>query len=278
MNKEWTGERLETFVLNENTIEHLHRYAIALQYAKDKVVLDIASGEGYGSNLLAQSAEKVYGVDIDAATVQASKEKYRKRNLIFQQGSADAIPVEDNSVDVVVSFETIEHHDRHEEMMKEIKRVLKPGGVLILSSPDKKYYSDLPNYRNPFHIKELYFGELKALVQRHFGHSAFFLQGMFRGSLVVPENGAGGFDSFSGNYNEIKPGKGFRPVYNLAIASEQPIANPAFSVFDNDLPIRLSGAKDIVEARHQGVEAVRSSWSYRLGHLILSPLRIFRSR
>lgn len=70
--KNWTGERLETFVLNDSTIEHLHRYAIAKELAQGKHVLDIACGEGYGSNLLASSARFVDGVDIDQSTDRKS--------------------------------------------------------------------------------------------------------------------------------------------------------------------------------------------------------------
>ena len=140
--KTWTGERLETFVFNDNTVEHLHRYAITIDYIKGKTVLDIASGEGYGTNLLSKYAEKVFGVDIDETSIELAKKKYSSKNLEFKIGRADLIPLEDSSMDVVVSFETLEHHDKHQEMMLEIKRVLKPGGILIMSTPDKKYYTD----------------------------------------------------------------------------------------------------------------------------------------
>jgi len=58
--------------------------------------------------------------------------------------------------DLVVSFETIEHHDEHEQMLAEVKRVLKPDGMAIISSPDKAIYTDKPEYHNSFHVKELY--------------------------------------------------------------------------------------------------------------------------
>ena len=165
---EWTGERLTTGKSNEIVIHHLHRYAIALDLVKDKVVLDIASGEGYGSSLLANEAKKVIGVDIEAKVIEFAKAKYKKANLAFKIGRADQMPVDDNSIDVVVSFETIEHHDKHEEMFLEIKRVLKPDGVLIMSSPDKLNYRDIPKFYNPFHIKELYREEFKQLVEKYF--------------------------------------------------------------------------------------------------------------
>ena len=74
----------------------------------------------------------------------------------------------DARVDFVVSFETIEHHDQHLQMMMEIRRVLRPDGVLIISSPDKHEYSDVPGFKNEFHVKELYLSEFVDLLSSHF--------------------------------------------------------------------------------------------------------------
>ena len=156
MKKKWTGERLETFIFSRDAIEHLHRYAIVKNYIKDKIVLDIACGEGYGSALLAENAMQVYGVDIDEMTVNSASKKYVKKNLNYLVGDVTKISFDDNSIDVIVSFETLEHHNKHEEMMQEFKRVLKPDGILVLSTPDKLYYTDEANFKNIYHIKELY--------------------------------------------------------------------------------------------------------------------------
>ena len=133
----FTGERYVPGIKGDIEIEHLHRYALALELSKGKNVLDIASGEGYGSYLLSMLAKSVVGVDISKEAILHSSMKYIKSNLTFLCGSADRIPCESHSFDLVVSFETIEHHDKHEEMLQEIKRVLKPDGILILSSPEK---------------------------------------------------------------------------------------------------------------------------------------------
>src|SRR3982750_1352378 len=101
-------ERLQTSVYNEIMIEHLHRYAIAQDVCAQKIVLDIACGEGYGSNLIAAKAAKVIGVDIDTGVIESAKSKYKRNNLQYYQGNADNIPCENNFFDVVVSFETIE--------------------------------------------------------------------------------------------------------------------------------------------------------------------------
>ena len=81
-----------------------------------------------------------------------------------------------SSVDLVVSFETIEHHDRHLEMVKEIRRILRPDGVLIISSPDKHEYSDVPGFKNEYHVKELYLSEFTDLLASHFTHVGVFGQ------------------------------------------------------------------------------------------------------
>ena len=122
--------------------EHIHRYAVCQGIVKDKTVLDIACGEGYGSAILGRTAKQVTGVDIDEQSVAHARDKYSHiGNLRYIQGSVDAIPLATDSVDVVVSFETIEHVAGHEEMLAELKRVLKADGVLVISTPDKAAYA-----------------------------------------------------------------------------------------------------------------------------------------
>src|SRR3954471_14002428 len=147
---EFTGERFVPGTRGNIELEHLHRYLQAGEIAAGKVVLDIASGEGYGSAMLANSAARVIGVDISAAAVYHAADRYKKENLEYKVGSCADIPVPDASVDMVVSFETLEHHDQHEQMMREFKRVLRPAGVVLISSPDKDHYSVAPNYSNPY--------------------------------------------------------------------------------------------------------------------------------
>src|SRR5208282_3283705 len=149
---------------------------------------DIASGEGYGSALLAKSAASVVGVDISTEAVAHATTKYQADNLEFRLGSCAAIPLADQSVDIVVSFETIEHHVEHDAMMREIKRVLVPGGLLIISSPDKLEYSDKPGYANPYHVKELYRGEFTSLLDAYFKNHRIAGQRVIYGSAIFEEN------------------------------------------------------------------------------------------
>jgi GT2 family glycosyltransferase/protein-L-isoaspartate O-methyltransferase len=184
---EFTGER---FVPTEHGVirqEHLHRYAWCLPLVKGKDVLDVASGEGYGSAMLASRARSVQGVDISQEAVDHAAGRYSAlTNLKYLQGSAAAIPLADDSVDVVVSFETIEHLMEQEEMMAEIRRVLRSDGVLVMSSPNKEVYSDRAGYHNDFHVKELYQAEFQALVGRYFPASRLCGHRMAVCSTITP--------------------------------------------------------------------------------------------
>ncbi|WP_042262224.1 methyltransferase domain-containing protein [Paraburkholderia heleia] len=186
---EFTGERYVPTEEGDMRYEHLHRYGWAAQTVKGLHVLDIACGEGYGSAILAKYAKAVTGVDISQEAVDHAVELYGNvSNLSFKQGSATEIPLADASVDAVVSFETLEHLTQHDEMLAEIHRVLKPGGFLILSSPNKQVYSDDRNFHNEFHVRELYFEELDALVKRYFGGVTYYGQRLATSSVILPED------------------------------------------------------------------------------------------
>jgi SAM-dependent methyltransferase len=182
----YNGERYIPGVPGVIELEHMHRFALALPLTKGKRVLDVASGEGYGSYLLATDAESVVGVDISAEAIGHATHRYIATNLEFRQGSCAALPVEDESIDLVVSFETIEHHDQHQEMMREIARVLRPDGLLLISSPNKKTYSDVPGSHNSFHVKELYLDEFQALLHQHWPNVALYGQRVLTSSLILP--------------------------------------------------------------------------------------------
>src|SRR4030043_1073532 len=109
---EYTGERMipEYNIDHDIYLEHVSRYIFASQFVKNKVILDIACGSGYGADLLVKSgSRKVYAVDIAEETIKYCKNKNNSDNLDFLVGSVDHIPIEDLEVDVIVSMETIEH-------------------------------------------------------------------------------------------------------------------------------------------------------------------------
>ena len=129
---------------------------MALGLAKEKRVLDIASGEGYGCDLLSSVAVDVTGVDIDHECVDYAN-AYGTKSLRYRQGDAAKIPLDDDSVDLVIGFETMEHHDQHHEMMAEIRGVLAPEDILCFFTR-KEYYSDIPKFQNSYHIRALFWG------------------------------------------------------------------------------------------------------------------------
>lgn len=261
-----SNERLLTKTFNYSTIEHLHRYALALEYVVDKVVLDLASGEGYGSNLLATSAKLVHGVDLSSEAIEHSKKKYSKDNLFFTQGNAVNIPFENESFDVVVSFETIEHHDQHNEMMQEILRVLKKDGILIISSPDKLNYSDKINYKNEFHVKELYSIEFFELLSTYFKFVTFLNQKIQTSSLIVNSNTSKFFE-YSGNFEGIEKFENMNgPVYNIAICSNIKLIESFSSSFD---------ATGVIEKLFSEKNEILNSKTYKLGNFIALPFRVF---
>ena len=269
MKPKWTGERLESHIHNLTTLEHLHRYALAGEYSAQRSVLDLACGDGYGSALLAKSASRVLGVDIDPGTIATARQKYSAPNLEFRTGRAVAIPADDASFDLVVSFETIEHHDRHGEMLAEIRRVLKPGGLLVMSSPDRKYYSEIPRYKNPFHVKELSESEFKALIRRNFSHATFLAQRAGFLSLLLPEDHPAKIDAYHGSYDAVQPAADWGPLYWTAIASNAPLpASSPRTVFVGDALLSRMGAE--VAAN------VRNTRDFRLGAVLLRPLRALK--
>ncbi|MCJ8012685.1 glycosyltransferase [Paenibacillus sp. KQZ6P-2] len=168
---EFTGERfIPNITDKELEIEHMQRYLSLTEIVRDKSVLDAACGEGYGSYFLSKSAKSVCGIDIDNQTIELAAEKYKQDNLSFEISGIDSLPFDDHIFDVLISFETLEHVDEHiqQKFLQEAKRVLKQDGILVISTPNKEYYSDQSNYVNPFHVKELYRDEFEALLSKQF--------------------------------------------------------------------------------------------------------------
>ena len=283
-----TGERLLTGYYDKYTIEHLHRYGLAATMAKDMDVLDIACGEGYGSNFLASVANSVFGVDIDSGTVEHAASKYVAPNLKFVVGSADCIPLESASVDLVVSFETLEHHSRHEEMYAEIKRVLRPNGVLIISTPDKYYFSDLTGHRNAYHVKELYVEEFSALNKRYFRNVEMYSQKVMLGSLILPHQSRKcSFSIMTGDHSQINSHRSSpAPTYHICLASDAELIDLGCSIFDGErvfneiealLARSLQGISQLesnLRSLQKTTSDLKMSASYRLGNMLLWPIKV----
>lgn len=191
----FTGERFvpgAPQAKGEMWYEHWHRYHYLLPLVAGKKVLDVACGAGYGAALLSRTAREVHGVDIAADAISSATASYSQiGNLRFAQAPCESLPFDAGVFDVVVSFETIEHIHAQAEFLDQIRRVLKPDGWLVLSSPNKAEYSDKRAFSNEFHVKELYRAELEALLAPRFAHRRWLAQRNVFASLIAPEQPCG---------------------------------------------------------------------------------------
>ena len=216
----FTGERFIPTEQGKIRLEHYHRYAMVLNIVKGKDVLDVACGEGYGSSFMAGVARSVVGVDISDEAAQHASATYTKANLMFRQGSATALDFDEASFDVVVSFETIEHLAEQAQMLAEIRRVLRPDGLLVISSPNRPVYSEESGEHNEFHVKELDFNEFDELLRVQFPTIEYFGQRMLMGSVIQPlEGGQDSFRAWHDDGNDLIPNAGHlaEPVYFVAV-------------------------------------------------------------
>lgn len=234
----FTGERFIPGTRGEIWIEHWHRYHFASRWSAGRRVLDIACGEGYGSALLARNAQHVIGVDVSPDAVAHARSAYTAvRNVEFREGSCTRIPLPDGSVDLVVSFETLEHIAEQEAFLDEIARVLTLDGVLVMSCPNKEEYSDKRGFANEFHVKELYRAELEALLASRFPHADWYGQRPTFYSIIAPERAtpwAGQLVEVTEQRPDQASGRLSNPLYFIMAAARErsalaPVA-PALSV------------------------------------------------
>ncbi|RFF26525.1 MULTISPECIES: bifunctional 2-polyprenyl-6-hydroxyphenol methylase/3-demethylubiquinol 3-O-methyltransferase UbiG [unclassified Wenzhouxiangella] len=225
---EFTGERFTPECVREMAYEHWHRYAWAAEMVKGLDALDAACGEGYGSHLLATRAKSVVGVDIGEAAVAHARERYSGDNLRFEQADATKLPCEDDRFDVVVSFETLEHLEAQETLLAEFRRVLRPDGFLVISSPDRKTYSDETGYDNPFHVRELYRDELESLISAVFPAYRFYGQKlMFVSALWDLDDGEGRqFLIEDEGTLRAAHAPDYPPLYYVVVAAAEPSSLP----------------------------------------------------
>jgi ubiquinone/menaquinone biosynthesis C-methylase UbiE len=149
---------------------HLDRY----RFASDRItpgatVLDAACGSGYGTEILSQKAGHVIGVDISDQALVYAKQRYGRANIEFKRADlCQGIDLPDGHCDTVVSFETLEHVPNQHRMLSEFHRLLRPGGTLIISTPDREIITEKAHEENEFHISELSKEEFIRLLSRHF--------------------------------------------------------------------------------------------------------------
>jgi len=157
---------------------HLKRYDFARPSCVDAVVLDAGCGVGYGSARLAEVAEHVTGVDVDAATIDYARERYGGGNADFLVADLTALPLGDDSVDVACMFEVIEHLPDRESALREVARVLRPDGTFFVSTPRAAETTNAPE--NPFHLVEYSQADFERLLGEQFAEVELYGQRRLR--------------------------------------------------------------------------------------------------
>ena len=186
---EFTGERIIPGQVDVDLFnEHMARYTFAARLARGKRVLDAGCGAGYGSAELALAADSVIGVDRAAEAIDFARAAYGLPNLRFEQASCEALPHPGGTFDLVVAFEVIEHLDHWREFLLEARRVLAPAGQLIVSTPNKLYYTESrgPTGANPFHVHEFDFEEFRSELHGVFPHVSLYLENHIEGVTFQP--------------------------------------------------------------------------------------------
>lgn len=185
---DFTGERyipaLAGVDLSLWNVDHMIRYAFVSAFVKSKRVLDISCGTGYGSRYLAlQGADQVVGVDVDDRSIQFASKFYQHPSVSFIQSDAHYVQsLEDESFDVIVSFETIEHLKNPRQFLLELRRLLKPGGQLFISCPND--YRVSPGV-SEFHLYKFRFTEFRDLYLSIFNEGVFVGQHLTVASCIM---------------------------------------------------------------------------------------------
>jgi SAM-dependent methyltransferase len=251
--------------------EHRARYWWAAQWVAGKRVLDAGCGIGYGMAMLAaESPASLVGVDIaDEALARARDELGEDVELV--RADVRDLPFDSQTVDVVVCFEVIEHVDRQADALSELKRVLRPDGTLLISSPNRDVYTP----GNPHHVHELVPEELRDELAAHFQHVVLYRQHPWLASALLRDDelSAAGL----GRVLTARTGDALEPgqeTYTLAVASDvPPRGNGGIVVLNHDFEVRwwheqLDGAR---QAQHRSAREA-SALRQELGRLSSSLL------
>jgi GT2 family glycosyltransferase/SAM-dependent methyltransferase len=272
---EWTGERCVPWTPDiQVAYEHLHRYLWAACLVTGRRVLDLASGEGFGAAILAESAESVVGVDADEQTVTHSTLNYASDKIEFHVGDArDLSRFDSHSFGAVVAFEMIEHVEDQQRVLNEIARVLAPDGLVIMSTPDRHAYSEATDQENPFHVRELSCDEFVRLLKQTFEHTAIWGQRAITGSaLSALDRSAGGGSPQAQAFFVEREGEdwqlasGLSPLYLVALASNAELPTVPQESTLGDCGLQLMRAAEAAAARsaEERVRAAREREQRRL--------------
>jgi ubiquinone/menaquinone biosynthesis C-methylase UbiE len=167
INMEFTGERMIPGKVDSALLmEHLARYRFATKYSGERKVLDAACGAGYGTYMLSKNASEVAGMDRSAEAINYASENYRAGNVKFVTGDVTSMPFDSDSFDLITAFEIFEHVENPQKMLKEMSRVLREDGIILISTPNAEY--EKSTVKNEFHVKEYNLEEFQEILKNEF--------------------------------------------------------------------------------------------------------------
>lgn len=202
--------------------EHRARYYWAAQAVQGKEVLDAACGLGYGCTTLAGAgAARVVGVDVDSDTVADARA--RTNGVVeFVEADIRALPFPDDSFDTITCFEAVEHLENPDDAFDEFARVLRPDGVLFVSSPNRDVYTP----GNPHHFSEYVPAELERALRRRWKNVRLYRQHPYVASLVADDEGLAADDpnrELDVSFRKTTGTSAGAELYTLAAASDGPV-------------------------------------------------------
>ncbi|CAN5582956.1 hypothetical protein BH10ACI2_BH10ACI2_12940 [soil metagenome] len=167
--------------------EHRSRYHFAAPYAAGKSVLDIACGTGFGEQILVDAGVgRIFAADYSEDALLTTKE-LRTRNTDLLRTDGTSLPFEDGTFDVITSFETVEHIPDYVGFVRELRRVLKKDGVMIMSTPNAHYTRPVNGVPiNPFHVYEFTPEEFQDLLTRNFSGIELYGQRVTKNRRICP--------------------------------------------------------------------------------------------
>ena len=174
---EFTGERVIPGQVHDDLwSEHVARYALAARFARGGRVLDLGCGAGYGTADLARVASSAVGIDLAPEAIAYATGHFPA--VRFLECSAAAVPFPPATFDLVAAFEVIEHLRDWRALLSEAQRVLTPRGLLIVSTPNKRYYGEAraKSGPNPFHEHEFEYREFRTALGDFFPHVEILFQ------------------------------------------------------------------------------------------------------
>jgi O-antigen biosynthesis protein len=206
--------------------EHRGRYLWAASLAADLDVIDAGCGTGYGSEILAEAgARRVVGVDISQEAIDCASSASSHARTEFSLGSLHALPFDDASFDLAVCFEVIEHVEDQPLAIRELRRVLRPGGVLAISSPNRDVYPP----GNPHHVHEYVPQELEQALREDFANVRLFRQSPWLTAAIFDDEQSRGTGPASELHPTVVKLAAIEPgeeMYTVALASEVELPAP----------------------------------------------------